>query len=230
MGDRIQLAKQPTNLTGDAAVRSHAYKRMDRMTLMGLILPKLIAVAKVPPPWNIDNKGATIQAGKGSAIAKTQAAHNLPRDLTLNGRSLWEFVKDTDNLDIHPRIKLQFFYSSAATMTVPYESNYIDSRWEESQLVQLWLRYIDICVHNASGLGTSAPLDGKIQSAAINFKQACRSTLDATISRIHNLDYYLEHQDVLEKYFVIYDDAICRYDTVRRLADLWSIYQNEKYQ
>jgi hypothetical protein len=56
------------------------------------------------------------------------------------------------------------------------------------------------------------------------------STFLATVNRIHQFDYYSRHKDVLDNYFDIYDDVIRRYEPVRRLENLWSIYQNPKYQ
>ena len=227
---RRKLTKQNTSLAGSAAVSAHAYKRMARMTLMGLIVPKLIEVAKIPRPWTLGTRGATIQAGSGSASGGTQAAHNLPRDLTLNGRSIWDYTTKSEVSKAHPRIRMQFFYSPAATMTVPRESNYIDSRWEESAMPANWLAYLNICVSTLGGHGARGSLDTRIWSAALDFKQTCKTTLAETINRILNSDYYPAHEAILDNYFDLYEAAVERYDPGRGLEDLWMVYQLDKYR
>jgi len=227
---RKTRAKPSTKLAGDAAVASHAYKRMDRMTLMGLTVPKLIAVAKIQGPVTLGCQGASYQAGRGSNQEGTQAAHNLPRDLLLNGRPIWTYAREDAVLDTSARVKLQINYSSAATVNVPRESNYIDSRWEESALPDRWLDYLRACLANATKLGASGPLDKNIHSAALQFKDRCKATLADTIDRIVDGDYYDAHAEALESYFAIYTQQVDQYDPSARLARMWAIYQLPQYR
>ena len=229
MARRTIRSKPSTKLAGDPAVASYAYKRIDRMTLMGLTVPKLIAVAKIPRPWMLACRAATYQAGRGSNADQTQAAHNLPRDLLLNGRPVWSYARDEDVLDTHARIKMQINYAAAATMTVPRESNYIDSRWEETRLPEDWLAYLRVCLDNSANLGTG-PLDGNIRGAALIFKERCKSTLAETIDRILDGDYYEAHAEALESYFLLYKQRLDQYDPAARLASMWAIYQRPNYR
>ena len=230
MARRTMRSKPSTKLAGDPAVASHAYKRMDRMTLMGLTVPKLILVANIPRPWKLECQAATYQAGRGSNADRTQAAHNLPRDLVLNGRPVWTYAREDEILDTHARLKLQMNYSSAATMTVPRESNYIDSRWEETRLPDDWLAYLRVCLDNAGGLSSSVPVDRTIQGAALLFKEQCKATLAEAIDRILDSDYYEAHAEALESYFQIYKMKVDQYDPAARLANMWAIYQRPKYR
>src|SRR4051794_41151440 len=116
--DRKHLTKTETKLAGEAAIRAHAYKRMDRMTVMGLSLVRLKSLLQLKV-CELSVAGASLQAGRGSRDDQTQAAHNLPRDVLVNGEPFWTYA---GKLDAHPRIKLQMFYSPGATMTVRRES------------------------------------------------------------------------------------------------------------
>lgn len=229
MANRKMRAKPDTRLAGDAAVGSHAYKRMDRMTLMGLTLPKLVQLGKIAPPWRLACQAASTQAGRGSAAGGTQAAHNLPRDLLLNGRPVWTYAHAPELMGANARIKLQVDYAAAATVTVPREANYIDSRWEETSLVDRWLAYLTSCLTAVNGAPAAGLLPAGARAAAVAFKQDCHSTFAATMRRILDSDYYDAHAPALEAYFALYGDRINRYDPVARLDTLWRIYQRPPY-
>lgn len=143
--DRTKIPKDETRLAGEAAVRSHVHKRMDRMSLMGLSVVRLIELAGIKKPI-LSTQGATLQAGKGSRAEPgnhTDAAHNLPRDVVIvdgatgKAQSFWRWAENLRG--VNPRIQKQLHYSSAATMTVWREANYLDSRWEQSALPDDWL-------------------------------------------------------------------------------------------
>jgi hypothetical protein len=231
MARRSKLSKLPTNLAGDPAVASHAHKRIDRMVLMGLTLPKLIAVLKASQKLKeveLSRAAASRQAGRGSRDDETEAAHNLPRDVLLNGTPIWRLALNP-SLNMHDRVRVQMSYAAAATVTVPREANYIDSRWEETLLPDHWVAYLRICLANATGLGAPGSLDPRINAAAGDLKQRCRSTFVETMERIRNSPYYDDHAAKLEDYFSIYEDRIDHYDPEPRLKNMWAIYQREKY-
>ncbi|HEY4188052.1 MAG TPA: hypothetical protein VGP07_23450 [Polyangia bacterium] len=222
--ERKKLAKTDTSMAGEAAVRLHAYKRMDRMTLMGLSVPKLIALAHIPHP-QLSLTGATLQAGQGSRADGTQAAHNLPRDLLINGKSFWRYA---DTLEAHPRVKFQMFYGSAATMTVWSESNYLDSRWEESELPARWLVYLDGSVRSTTGVGGAGVL-GLVTQLAGQLKSDAEATLATTIARVKTRDYFRGHEERMTDIVDIYQETVARYDPRASLERMWNIYQLEKY-
>ena len=226
MAQRKLIAKPDTKLVGDPAVASHANKRMERMTWVGLILPKLLALKGMQKP-KLSYAGASYQAGKGSRAEGTQAAHNLPRDILINDRPMWTYA---EQLDAPSRIKLQVNYSSAATVTVPKEANHIDSTWERTSLPDDWLRYLNTCVDNAGALGKPGVLPAAIRQAAVLFKQRCGQTLGAAIERICASDYYDRHGPALEAYFPLYRTAVERFDPAARLEALWAIYQRPEYR
>jgi hypothetical protein len=226
---RTVVSKEATQLAGDPAVRSHAHKRMDRMTLMGLIVPKLISVAKISQPWTFGIQGATLQAGRGRQVDETQAAHNLPRDLTLNGRPIWQYA--TKDLKANARLTMQFYYSAAATMTVQREANYIDSAWERSPMPERWMAYVKTCAECAGEpISKRGALPSGVLAAGIAFKQMCQATLSDTFNKIKAGDYYPKHKDLLDRYFAIYKSAVDGYYPVSRLDDLWRIYQRDSYR
>ena len=161
------------------------------MSMMGLIVPKMLKVAGIlqrittslklaenkdkddeDDEGPLGQQGASYQAGKGNFKKKTQAAHNLPRDLLIEGRPFWTYARDKHVLDAHSRVLVQIDYSAAATVTVPRESNYIDSRWEESGLVKDWLGYLRICIENAKKLGDRGDLDEKNRGCGGQLQEA----------------------------------------------------------
>jgi hypothetical protein len=232
MAHRRRRAKPGTNLAGDAAIRSHAYKRLDRMTLMGLIVPKLVSLANPPitRPYRLESGPATYQAGTGSRADGTQAAHNLPADLKLNDRSIWAYVRDGNALDANARVALQIEYSSAATVTVPRLANHLDSQWEKNGLIEIWLDYVRRTLDNADGMGSGAPVPMGLVTAAVLFLQRCADTLEVTIGRIETSDVFKANQDELNSIFDMYGDAVERYRPAARLESMWRIYARPAYR
>jgi hypothetical protein len=221
--ERRKLAKDDTRLAGEAAVRSHAWKRMDRMTLMGLSLLKLVEVAKLRNP-TLSMAGATLQAGSGSLADRTQAAHNLPRDLLINGVSFWSYA---DKVSVHPRVRMQLFYSSAATMTVWSEANYLDSRWEQNGLPEAWLAYLTGCLRSTNGTGGGTL--GMVVDLASRLKADCQGTLAATIALVKQRSYFERHEERMADVVAIYDETVKSYTPRSRVEGMWHIYQRDKY-
>ena len=232
MAHRRRRTKPSTNLAGDAAIRSHAYKRLDRMTLMGLIVPKLISLAKPPikQPYVFESGPATYQAGSGSRADGTQAAHNLPADLKLNGRPIWTYVRDGDVLGANDRVALQIEYSAAATVTVPRLANHLDSQWEKNGLIEIWVAYVTDAAKNAGGLGTGGPVSPGLLTVAATFLQRCETTLERTIERIEASDVFKANQDELSGIFDLYADALEGYRPAARLETMWRIYARPAYR
>ena len=231
MGHRKRISKPPTNLAGDSAIGSHAHKRIDRMTLMGLILPRLMAARGIEKTA-LSHGRATIQAGKGAGQGnqRTQAAHNLPVDLALNGVSIWKYGQEDATLNVDPNIRMQIYYASAATVTVPAIANYVDSRWEESPLPALWIEYLQMCAEHGRRVGQPGSLPPKLRLAAVEFKTDCQTTLASTIARIEASPYYRDRRDELDNVFDIYEERLDRYPPVDRLETMWRIYQRPKYR
>jgi hypothetical protein len=222
--DRKHLTKAETSLGGEPAIRAHAYKRMYRMTVMGLSLVRLKTLLGLKRVF-LDLAGASLQAGRGSREDQTQAAHNLPRDVLVNGEPFWTYAR---KLDAHPRIKLQMFYSSAATMTVRRESNYLDSCWEKDGLANDWLLYLRNCIDHspAEGAGTL----GMVTTEALRFKEVCRKRFTATVTSIRERGYFERNKAWLEPSIRIYEEEISGFAPAECLERMWLIYQLEKYR
>jgi hypothetical protein len=202
------------------------------MTLMGLTVPKLIAIAKPPiaRPYRLACQAATYQAGSGSRVDGTQAAHNLPADLTLNGRSVWTYAQHGDTADAHTRAQLQIEYSAAATVAVPRLANHLDSQWEKNGLIDIWLEYIRSAVDSCSGLGDGGPVDARLLAAASCFRRRCAETLAITIARVEASDVFQANRDELNGIFDICADKVEQYQPAARLATMWRIYARPRYR
>ena len=231
--ERTKIAKDETRLAGEAAVRSHIHKRMDRMALMGLSVVRLIELAGIKQPV-LSSQGATLQAGKGSraeAGNHTDAAHNLPRDVVIadagtgKTRSFWQWAEDLRG--VHPRIKLQLHYSSAATMTVWREANYLDSRWEQSELPSDWVAYLKDCVRSC--VGTGGGTLGHVIVLANQFKRRCDATLAETIALVRQRAYFANHQQRLADIITVYEQVVAGYAPATRLEKMWHIYHSQTY-
>jgi hypothetical protein len=221
---RRHLSKAETGLGGLPAISSHAYKRMDRMTLMAVSLVKLMSLVKLPRPLPLRAGGASLQAGSGSKAEGTQAAHNLPRDLLVNERSFWSYA---DEVKAHPRVKLQIFYSSAATMTVSRRSNYLDSCWEKMGLGEEWVDYLRACTLDYTATGDGSL--GAIVRHAEQFKQVCQAGLARTIAAMEERETYQKNQAELDPIIQIYEEVVAEYQPAPRLQTWWRILHNEKY-
>jgi hypothetical protein len=232
MAHRRRRTKPSTNLAADAAIGSHAYKRLDQMTRMPLIVAKLIGIARPPiqPPYQFSCQAATYQAGTGSRADGTQAAHNLPADLTLNGRSIWAYVRDGHVADANARLQLQIEYSAAATVTVPRLANHLDSQWEKNGLIEAWLGYVRLAVDKSAGLGQGGPLNPALRAAAVAFQDRCAATLETAIQKIEASAVFQANQDALDGIFDIYADKVQQYDPGRRLDALWRTYARPDFR
>jgi len=143
----------------------------------------------------------------------------------VNGEPFWTYA---ERLNAHPRIKLQMFYSSAATMTVRRESNYLDSCWEKDGLANDWLLYLQACVGHSPSEG--AGILAAVTTQAKDFKAVCIRRLAATVASIQQRGYFERNREWIEPTIRIYQDEVARFDPAVRLESMWHIYQLEKYR
>lgn len=165
---------QGRELNEDVA-QTHCHKRLLRIITLGLILRKIVAKKKIEQA-EISFGRAKIQDGKGSRAEKTEAAHNLPRDVLLNGCSTYEYADDPE-CDFHPRIKTIIRLSLTVTVIVKKEANYIDSQWENNGLLPIMSDYLNKCVNIPLNSENEAELLTKI---AKKFIEGCKETLNKT--------------------------------------------------
>jgi hypothetical protein len=100
-------------------IDEHCHKRIRIMITMGVILRKIVDRKKFTD-LTIDFDGAKIQDGKGKKTIGTEAAHNLPRNVLLNGRSTWDYIHDIE-CNFHERVRKQIYLLSASTVLVERE-------------------------------------------------------------------------------------------------------------
>ena len=235
MSHRKMLDKvQPKHLSRDRANRTHIHKRMDRMVRMGLIVPKVVFALPHLEQRARDGRlrlgtgGATIQHGQG-IDGKTEAAHNLPRDLLIGGlqlrmRSFWEFAK---RLKLHESVKAQVKMSSAVTVNVSEDVNYVDSQWEKTSLADDWTEYLQKCIHAHRSRG-AAVLGAAIRAAEL-FKKQCQVSFGQADARIRELPRIKAHRAQTIKVLQTYHDGIDAYEPSVHLTRWWHIYQVPEY-
>jgi len=195
------------------------------MTTIGLLSRK-IAEKKKFVDVNITFDGAKIQDGKGNRHLGTEAAHNLPRNILINGCSIWEYANDPE-CNFHTRIKRQLFYSSASAVVVKREANYIDSQWELNGLVNVFIRYLNECVKIKIGEEDELKF---LLLAGKNLIEGCAVTLDITKNIIKERKTYQKKKSELDVIFDEYIIVIKEFDYTYFIEKWLNVYRLPKYK
>jgi DNA repair exonuclease SbcCD nuclease subunit len=209
----------------ESSIGIHCHKRLRIAITLGLLLRKIAERKKVTEAI-ITFEGAKIQDGKGNKRHSTEAAHNLPRNVLLNGNSIWEFVNDPE-CNFHERVKKQIYLTAASTVIVKKEINYVDSQWENNGLLDIYHDYLCECIKIKIDSEDEAEL---LVDTAKKFIGDCKKTLIETKEKIKNRETYKKKKEILdeiiEKYYFTIDNFNYRY----RVELLLSIYQIPKYR
>ena len=213
--------KQPD----ESAIGIHCYKRLRITITLGVLIRK-IAEKKNIPETEINFEGAKIQDGKGNKQLRTEAAHNLPRDVLLNGRSIWDYINDPD-CNFHERVKKQIYLTAASTMVVKREINYLDSQWENNGLLEIYHNYLSECLKVK--IDSENELEKLVESAR-KFINSCKEKLNKTQKTIENRETYKKKKEKLDKAFEVYYYTIDNFNYRQRIETLLSIYQLSQYK
>lgn len=208
----------------EESVGIHCYKRLRIMITLG-VLSREIVDRKKFANIHIDFDGAKIQDGKGTRNLGTEAAHNLPRNILINGCSMWEYADDQE-CNFHKRIKQQLFFQSASTVVVRRDANYIDSQWERNGLMDIFVGYVHDCIRVRIGE------EGEIKSLleiGKDLMEGCASTLDATENIIKGRKTYQNKKSKLDEIFGEYRSVIKEFDCAYFIKKWVRIYRLPQY-
>ncbi len=208
-----------------SSIGVHCHKRLRITITLGLILRK-IAEKKNITEAEINFEGAKIQDGKGNREHRTEAAHNLPRDVLLNGYSIWTYVNDPE-CDFHERVKKQLYLTAASTVIVEKEVNYVDSQWEKNGLLEIYREYLIKCI------GVKINSENELQlliEVASSFINGCKETLGKTKEKIESREIYKKKMKNLDEIFEKYYFVIDNFDYRKRIETLLSMYQLPQYR
>jgi len=196
---KINRDKEPD----DDSAGTHCFKRLRVMINSGFIVRKIIERALLTEVILTFGK-ARIQDGRGTKQLGTEAAHNLPRDILINGRSMWEYLEDPE-CNFHARLKKQIYLTSAATVIVEREANYVDSQWERNGLLDIFATYLYSCISVKTDSENELEL---LLEAGKRLTEDCLETLGNTQTAIKERKAYLRKAEKLDKIFEAYGTAI----------------------
>ena len=209
----------------EAAIGIHCHKRIRITITLGLLLRKIVE-RKNMTEMKISFEGAKIQDGKGKRLHKTEAAHNLPRDVLINGHSIWEYVNDPE-CDFHERVKKQLYLTAASTVVVEREINYIDSQWENNGLLEIYTEYLYECIKVK--INSENEFE-KLSEAGKKYINDCKETLNKTKEKMQNREIYKNQKEKFDDIFEKYYYAIDNFDYRERIKTLLEIYQLPQYK
>jgi hypothetical protein len=209
----------------DSNTDTHCHKRIRIMITLGLFSRKIIEKKKITKV-EIDFEGAKTQDGKGTKQLGTEAAHNLPRNVLINGYSTWEYINDP-KCNFHPRIKKQIYLTSASTVIVKKEINYIDSQWEKNGLLGIFANYIYDCIKIK--IDSKNELELLFESGK-KLVDGCKETLNKTKEVIANHEVYKKKKEDIDKAFEKYNHVIDDFDYSNAIANILSVYKLPRYK
>jgi len=213
------------NTPDESSINIHCHKRIRIMLTMGLISRKIVEKKRIAEV-KIDFNGAKIQDGRGSKDLRTEAAHNLPCNILINGYSTWEYVNDPE-CNFHERIKKQLFLLSASTVIVLKGVNYIDSQWEKNGIIDVLIGYLYKCINIKTDSENEIEL---LFEAGMNFINGCKITLEKTEEAIKNRKIYRNKKDILGKIFKKYNCVITNFNYKNTINNILGIYRLPQYK
>jgi len=203
----------------------HCHKRIRIMLTLGILSRKIVEKKKITEV-NISFEGAKIQDGRGNRQIKTEAAHNIPRNVLINGTSTWEYINDPE-CNFHERIKKQLFLLSASTVIVKREVNYLDSQWENNGILDVFANYMYECMKLKIDSENEQEL---LLEAGKNFIDGCKGTFNKTIKAIKTRKVYQNKKDILDEIFQKFYHTIEHFNYAHPIKIFLDIYSLPQYK
>ena len=204
---------------------AHCFKRLRVMINSGFIVRKIVERKQLTEITLTFGK-ARIQDGRGTKQLGTEAAHNLPRDILINNRSMWEYLEDTE-CNFHARLKNQIYLTSAATVIVEKGANYIDSQWERHGLLDIFAKYLHKCIVIKTDSENEFEL---LSEAGKQLTVECQETLSNTKMIIKERKTYQCRAEKLDKIFETYNITIKEFDYSYFINSILGIYRLPQYR
>jgi hypothetical protein len=209
----------------ESSIYVHCHKRIRVMITLGLLVRKIVEKKRLSEVI-ISFDGAKIQDGRGAQQIRTEAAHNIPRNVLVNGRSTWEYIDDPE-CGFHERIKKQIYLISAATVIVEKEINYIDSQWERNGILDVFLNYLYECIRVE--IDTENEMESLLE-AGKKFIDGCKETLRKTQTLMREREVYRQKKETLDKIFERYNYMIENFNYGRAIESLLGVYRLPQYK
>jgi len=204
---------------------THCFKRLRVMINSGFIVRKIVE-RNQPAEVILTFGKAKIQDGRGTKQLGTEAAHNLPRDILINNRSMWAYLEDPECI-FHARLKKQIYLTSAATVIVEKEANYIDSQWEKHGLLDIFSSYLYKCIEVKTDSENEFE---RLSEAGKQLTEDCQETLNNTKLIIKERKTYQRKIEKLDKIFDTYNITIKEFDYGYFINSILSIYRLPQYR
>jgi hypothetical protein len=195
------------------------------MITMGVILRKIVDRKKITGVV-IGFDGAKIQDGKGKKTIGTEAAHNLPRNVLLNGRPAWDYINDIE-CNFHERVKKQIYLLSASTVLVEKEVNYVDSQWEAHGLLDVFREYLYGCTKIEIDQDNELEL---FVDAGGRLIAGCGETLNQTKEALKQKSLYKTKQEKFDGILTRYNNVIDTFPYSSIIERYLSVHRMPQYK
>lgn len=166
------ISQVTTVLSGEAGIRAHADIRAEKVVQALVVVYYLRLYNQLQRSATVDVQAAAVQLQTGSKADVTQAAHNMPCNIKLGGRSVWDWIPlSTPNGQLLRHTVAGWFGS---TVVLPSAVNKCDSLWEH--------RGLKDALANALQRIVADPTPGSTPNAALStafeaFRQRSRIAL-----------------------------------------------------
>ena len=190
----------------DTLILMHIDIRMEHMTKSALFL-RYVLRTNALAPCKIERGAATLQFGKGVRSEHTEAAHNLPCEVLVNGVPFWRILA-YPNLQMDSLLKATIERNFASALVLPRYVNYVDSCWEQGGLVDAYKAYVT----RVMALPDGAVLTLELDRVAGEFRDACRRTFGCVSESLKHRQPFEKASDEIGTTLRIYSQYIKSYD------------------
>jgi len=150
-----QAALTQTAAPGLQSVAAHALVRLENIQKVIMTVIALRLTGKLAAGTGVTVKGAGVQHDRGSRAQGTQAAHHIPRQVRIGGKSLETIIEGIVGERDHPLL-LAVVGWQAATFLTDKAVNKADSLWELKGLARDYQRALQRAVRMTAATETAA--------------------------------------------------------------------------